>query len=82
MSEEIVHMPGEVIFEQGDTGDYAYVVQSGEVEIYQVNPDGVEEVIAIVAQGQMFGELAILDDAPRSASARARTLVRLQIVPL
>ncbi len=82
MPNEIVYMAGEVIFRQGYPADHAYVVLTGEVEIYRETADGSEERLAVLPPGQMFGEMGVLDDAPRSASARAVTLARLQIVPL
>ena len=72
----------EIIFQQGYPGTHAYIIQSGSVEIYNAQPDGTEEQIAVLKEGQMFGELAPLDDAVRSASARAMTDVELQIMPL
>lgn len=79
---DLLYRAGEVIFRQGYPSDHAYIILSGEVEIYKENPDGSEEHIAELGEGQMFGEYGVLDDAPRSASARARTLVRLQIMEL
>jgi CRP-like cAMP-binding protein len=83
MTQNIYFSAGEVIFRQGYPGDDAYIVISGQVEIYKETPEGaVEEVVAILGEREMFGELAILDDAPRSASARAKTDVVLQIMPI
>jgi CRP/FNR family transcriptional regulator len=62
---------GEVIFNQGDVGDSLYVIVSGRVRIYLASPDGREVTIRILEQDTSFGELAVLDRAPRSASALA-----------
>ena len=62
---------GEVIFHQGDTGDTLEVVASGSVKIVLGSEDGEEAILATVQPGQTFGELALLDGAPRSASAIA-----------
>lgn len=59
---------GTVIFQQGDVGDAMYVVKAGEIEI-QV--DG--ETIDLVEPGGVFGELALIDDGKRSATAVARS---------
>ncbi len=82
MSVKLDFAAGEVIFRQGYPSDNAYIIQSGVVEIYHEHPDGSEEHLADLEAGQMFGEYGVLDDAPRSASARAKTEVFLQIVPL
>lgn len=60
--------PGEVIFAEGDKGEYMYVVRSGEVEIER---DG--KVIESLSGGGIFGEMALIDGSPRSATARAKT---------
>ena len=76
----VSYSAGGVIFRQGYPGDHAYVIEQGEVEIFNEWPDGRIESIAVLASGQMFGEMALTDDAPRSASARAKTDVVLRIV--
>src|SRR5690554_4499501 len=60
---------GELIFDQGDPGDCLYVIVSGRVRIYLTSPDGREATIRILESGTSFGELAVLDRAPRAASA-------------
>ena len=62
--------PGEVIFREGDKGNVAYVVQSGAVEVYRSSAAG-EKVLGTVGKGGIFGEMALIDDEPRMASARA-----------
>lgn len=59
---------GQTIFSKGDHGDVMYAVQAGEVEIIL---DGV--VIDAHGPGGIFGEMALIDAGPRSASAVART---------
>jgi CRP-like cAMP-binding protein len=72
--ESILHqrrfMPNEIIFEQGEEGLGLYVVRSGKVRVSRVE-NGREEEIATLGRGHFFGELALLDGAPRSAHARA-----------
>jgi CRP/FNR family cyclic AMP-dependent transcriptional regulator len=60
--------PGEVIFTEGDKGDHMYVVRSGEIEIER---DGI--VAETLSAGGIFGEMALIDGSPRSATARAKT---------
>lgn len=63
---------GETIFHQGDPGDSLYIVESGAVKIVLPSPEGGEEaIIATLSRGDFFGELAILDGAPHSATAVA-----------
>ena len=62
---------GDRIFKQGDEGNIAYVVQSGEVEIFKV-VDDVETVLGTVGKGGIFGEMALIDSQPRMAGARAK----------
>ena len=60
------------IFREGETGGFAYILQDGEVEIVKTTPQG-SRVLGMVDKGALFGEMAIIDEAPRSASARAKT---------
>jgi len=63
--------PGEVIFHRDDPGQALYVIQQGKVKIYITSPDGQEVSLAVFGPGDYFGELALLDGQPRSASAIA-----------
>ena len=62
---------GEVIFHQGDPGDALHIVATGAVKIVLGSADGEEAILVTLAAGDPFGELALLDGAPRSASAVA-----------
>ncbi len=61
----------EVVFHQGDPGDSLYVIESGRVKIVLPSTEGDEAIIATLQRGDFFGELALLDAAPRSATATA-----------
>lgn len=61
----------EIIFCQGDPGDGLHVVASGHVSISRQSPDGDELILAMYEPGEYFGELALFDREPRSASAIA-----------
>ena len=62
---------GDVLFEEGEPGDCFYVVSKGAVEISKSIPGGGAEKLAVRRAGEAFGEMALLNDAPRSASATA-----------
>jgi signal transduction histidine kinase len=62
---------GEIIFSAGDAGDGLFLVESGSVRISAVVGNGQSRVLAMIGSGDFFGEMAVLDDAPRSATATA-----------
>ena len=62
---------GESIFHQGDPGEALFVIADGIVKIVLLSEEGDEMVLATLGTGDTFGELALIDGGPRSASARA-----------
>src|SRR5450830_558947 len=64
------------IFRAGDAGEAAYVIDSGCVEIL-LGPEGAQRRIEVLAEGAMFGEIALLDGLPRSATVRTLVPTRL-----
>lgn len=62
---------GEFLFREGDTGDKFYIVYDGAVEILKERPLGDHERLAVKRGGEAFGEMSLLNEAPRSASVRA-----------
>jgi signal transduction histidine kinase len=69
---ERIYKPGEDIFKEGDAGDGIYSVKNGLVEISGIVGENVRVSFSKVGPGQIFGEMAVLEDKPRSASATAR----------
>lgn len=67
---------GEAIFNEGDAADCAYLIENGEVQIY--NSD--MEEIAVLSKGDIFGEMAVIRNRPRSFSAFASDNLLLVIV--
>jgi CRP/FNR family transcriptional regulator, cyclic AMP receptor protein len=66
---------GQIIFNEGDTGKLMYLVKTGEVEISKKGRQ-----IDHVSPGGVFGEMALIDSSPRSATARAKT--DCQLIPV
>ncbi len=68
--------PGEIIFSEFEPGDTFYLIQSGRVELVKIIGD-VEKTLDILQPSEMFGEMAILENSPRSATAIALDLVKV-----
>ena len=68
---------GETLFHTGDPGESLYVVRSGEVELFIKDTAGQKIALAIAGRGQVFGELALLDRSPRTATAIALSATEL-----
>lgn len=62
---------GQMIFQAGDAGGVMMIVQSGHVELSIKDHDGQKVVVSSVKPGELFGEISLLDNHPRSASAKA-----------
>ncbi len=70
---------GRKLFEEGDEGREAYLISEGQVEIYRLR-GGREEVIATLGRGEVIGEMSLIDDLPRAASARTRPGTSLVVI--
>ena len=71
-AQERKYSAGTTLFSQGDTGTGLYVLTHGKVRITQAqNPDRAEEDLGTLGGGEVLGEMALLDDLPRSATATA-----------
>ena len=70
--------PGQLLFGRGDPGKEIYLVIEGRLRLSVLSPDGRELSFAHAVTGDLFGEIAALDGAPRSADATAITRVRLK----
>ena len=64
---ERVYPKGSVILFEDDPGDALYIVGSGQVKVVLIGEDGREVILSVLGEGSFFGELALLDDEPRSA---------------
>ena len=72
--------PGEAVFHEGDLGDFVYVIQEGECDVLRTI-DGQEHKLAELKAGDYFGEMAVLSDASRNATIRARTAMNVLLIP-
>lgn len=83
---ELPLIRGDVLFREGDEAESLYLVVSGRVAIVIANPiDHRETVVALMDAGDLFGEMALLDDGPRSAMARAlepSTVLAISFAPV
>src|SRR4029079_12247198 len=65
------HASGTRIFQYGDPGDKLYIILDGKVRISREVGGMGEEALAVLGPGEVFGEMALLDESPRSADAKA-----------
>jgi CRP-like cAMP-binding protein len=71
LSKERKYGPNQVIFREGEMGNEMYVVLEGRVMISKYIPGAGEEALAFLERGGYFGEMALIDNQPRSADAKA-----------
>jgi signal transduction histidine kinase len=79
-AEELHIAAGEVLFDEGSPGQHAYVIAEGELEILKA-AEGRQVLLAVRKAGDVIGEMALLEAAPRMATVRARTDGRLMAIP-
>lgn len=77
---EEAHPYGERIFQYGDAGDKLFIILEGKVRIFREVGGMGEEALAVLGQGEIFGEMALLDDSTRSAGALAHERCRLLVI--
>lgn len=77
ITQEEAYPAGTSIFRHGDVGDKLYLILDGRVRIARQIPGMGEEALAVLGAGQVFGEMALLDESPRSADAIAHDSCRL-----
>jgi CRP/FNR family transcriptional regulator, cyclic AMP receptor protein len=79
--EEAVYKDKETIFSAGSPGDAMYIIKSGSVKIW-IETEKRKKMIALLSDGEFFGEMALIDNSPRSATVTAEggtALVKLSI---
>ena len=68
------------VFQAGDLADAVFVVATGKVKIVVTSSDGREFILTVLGAGQVFGEMALIESAPRSATVTAITTVELVVI--
>ncbi|MCX7979048.1 MAG: EAL domain-containing protein [Bdellovibrionaceae bacterium] len=77
MQQRAVFAANQLVFSEGDRGDFAYLIEKGQVLVFVVR-DGTEIPIRVIGEGEVFGEMSLIDDEPRAASCR--TLEECQFI--
>lgn len=80
LGSEEEHKGGITLFAEGDKGEKFYVIFDGAVRISRMVPGLGEEALAVLRTGAYFGEMALLDDSPRSAHAVVHEKCRLFVI--
>ncbi len=74
------HKKNEKLFSEGETGNALYMISTGKIRIAKTIPGIGEEALAILEPGAFFGEMALLDDTPRSADAIVHEACELLVI--
>ncbi len=65
--------PGEIVFKEGEKGDYVCFIVDGVIEVIKKTERGKDIVISTLSKGRSIGEMSIIDDSPRSATLKSKT---------
>lgn len=71
---------GEIIFKQGDIGDYALLIEKGQVELYHLNKNQQEVKLTVLGEGELLGETALFDSNLRTFNAKALTACEFVVI--
>ena len=75
-----LYRKGEIVFDEGSEGNTAFLIESGGVEVFKT-VDGERVSLAHLGKGEMFGEMALIDQSPRMAGAQATEAASIVILP-
>ncbi|MBC8288015.1 MAG: cyclic nucleotide-binding domain-containing protein [Nitrospinae bacterium] len=76
--EGLKYKKGEAIICEGERSDCAYIIEFGSAEVYKSLPNGEQQFLGVLAQGDIFGELGLIDGLPRSATVKALDNCRIR----
>ncbi len=76
--ETLKYKKGESIICEGERSDCAYIIEFGSVEVFKSLPNGEQQFLGVLNQGDIFGELGLIDGLPRSATVKALDACRIQ----
>lgn len=74
-----IYDAGKIVFHEGDTSHWVYIILSGEAEVLRADEGGQENVIATVGPGSMFGEMGLFHDLRRTGTIRARESLKVVV---
>jgi len=77
---EISYQEGEIIFKEGSPADKFYIVLEGSVEVWKDYNDLRKDLLAVHGRGHLFGEMALIDELPRSATLVTKEFTRLAYI--
>jgi len=80
VTSEESHATGTKLFQYGDPGDKLFIILEGKVRISREVAGMGEEALAVLGPGEVFGEMSLLDESPRSADARVHERCRMLII--
>ena len=80
MMQKKTYSTGEVIFREGTIGDGCYIIRSGRVMLYSFSSTGERKIFDIISDGDVIGEMAIIDGEPRSMTAECVTAVAVDFL--
>ncbi len=73
-------LAGEIVIREGEASYEAFLIRSGTVEVLKEDPDGGSVRIAVLEPGEIFGEMGLILDSPRTATVRARDELSVDVI--
>jgi CRP/FNR family cyclic AMP-dependent transcriptional regulator len=77
--EKVTYVAGDVIYQEGDTSEQVYLIKSGRINLVDTYPETGQVVSKSLGPGRVFGEVELIDNRPRSSTAKASEEVKLTV---